>query len=184
MFCVVGCHVWPVLRDLLLQGITKYERTTMKEITHQESLRYVMQGGRWGPNLEKSASSKLVTIKDTEGNDRPTVRLFTTLPFVYKNDGYSYDSPWRPAACVRIKKGTHYYVDKSKPSESELKELQASFDSYFDDSNVSVADEKLTFQWVQGSICHRHTAPIRSGSMMIFLFTLMVALSTFASTNV
>ena len=122
----------------------------MNEIVHQESMRFLLQGGRWGENLEYAASERLLSIKSEQGRVHPILELFKTIPFDFPEDGYEYVGPWHPSHMLQTKVGTNWYVDRSSPSQEDLTELQAAFDEYHDEYNVDVHDERVRYQWVQG----------------------------------
>ena len=135
-----------VLRDFRLHGITKYERTTLNEITHQEGLRFLMQGGRWGPNLEHCASPELLSTKGSNGKEHEIFKRFKLLPSMNTNDTYTYDSPWRPASLLYVRRNGRSIIDRSQPSKDELKALQTAFETYFEDSGIYIYDTELYFQ--------------------------------------
>ena len=122
----------------------------MREIAHQEAMKFLMQGGRWGENLEHQGSEALLSLKGLNGAKHSVVSSFNHLPLKNREDGYVYENPWRPAALLRKRVGRNVQIDRSAPSSDDLKGLQLAFDTYFEDKKFSVNDEKVQYQWLQG----------------------------------
>ena len=125
-----------MLRDFRLHGITKYERSTLNEVAHQESLRFLMQGGRWGSDLQKVASPALLALKGATGKEHTVVRSFKLLPLNHNEDYFEYDSSWRPGPLSYIRRGQKSKVDRSGPSTKELKALQTAFDTFYEEQSL------------------------------------------------
>ena len=61
----------------------------MREIAHQEAMKFLMQGGRWGENLEHQGSEALLSLKGPNGAKHSVVSSFNHLPLKNREDGYA-----------------------------------------------------------------------------------------------
>jgi len=134
-----------------MKKVRQFEMYTLKEIVYQESLRFLIQGGRWGKNLENQCSADLLAMTDKSGEKHhPVLRMFHMIHFDKKETDFVYHSKWRPSSKLYISCGNRNIADTSKPSEVELQELQTSFDTNYPTHAISVHDCELEFQWVKG----------------------------------
>ena len=130
----------------------------MKEILHQDSIRFVMQGGRWGANLEQQAASFLLSNHQAQNSDdaddlaHPIISAYRFLPTIQEQHCYQYHSQWRPSgylyiSCVDSDKKK---IDLSDPSPEERRLLQAAFEEYYSDHKVNISLDNLQFRWMKG----------------------------------
>lgn len=148
-----------VLRDFRAQGVKQFEESTFREIIHQQTLRFVLQGGRWGPNLEHQATADVRSIEDYRepADPHPAMAHFLLPPKPQPRSDAVYPNMWRPANAVGkpdeeadAKKKNYFVPNTSAPSAAEIKQLQLAINKYYPEHKLSVTSNDVAFRWVSG----------------------------------
>ena len=163
-----------VLRDFQAKGVRKFEISTLEEIAHQESIWFLMQGGRWGETLQHQASPNLLSIRQKNHRLHPTIQRFAVGKYMIKSvdDHYIYHSQWKPSSAVNISTNNGENSDLPNPSQEELEALQSSFDVNYPEHKISMSNDDLKFTWVRGfdRLQSYRTSKIRVGDDVSIIF--------------
>lgn len=158
-----------VLRDFRVQGVRQFEESTFREILHQQMLRFVLQGGRWGDSLQYRAGEELLGFKHyKEGREQephPALEPYLLHPKPLQQKTAVYPDEWRPSH-ADTSEHTGEGPSSSAAAERRTKlptstrsvefvleqrvKLQKSLDHFFPHLAISLQREELELVWVHG----------------------------------